>query len=112
MLFVFHPAIGAILTAKPIFHSVDAAFKGPRNLGLDSGEVFGMNPVPPELRILEIIMRVVPEHSRDAVTDEFWPERSCRFEAVAHRRCRTQQLHKTLLHRSLHLPWLITQPTF
>src|SRR5262245_65755230 len=109
MLFVFHPAISAILAAKPIFQGVDVSFKGPRNLGLDAGEVFGVNPVPPEIRILKVIKRVVSEHALDAVADECGPERSSRFDAVDHGRRRTQHLHETLLHGSLHLRYASAQ---
>src|SRR5262249_61318279 len=84
MLLVFHPAIGAVLAAKPIFQSVDAVFEGARNLGLDSRKVFGVDSGPPEIGILEIFTRVVPKHSLDVVADKCGSERSPRLEAVDH----------------------------
>src|SRR4029453_3389880 len=67
-----------------------------------SGKVIGVNSLPPEIGILEVITRVISKHSLDVVADECGPERSSRLESVDHGGRRTQQPRYTLLYCCLH----------
>ena len=91
MLLVIHPAIGAILAAKPIFHRVDPVLEESSYFGLDAGEIIRVDPVAPEGRILKIFGRGVSKHCDDVVADEGGSEVAGRLEAIDHRRRRTQQ---------------------
>src|SRR5262245_33728700 len=102
MLLVFDPAIRAILAAKAVLQSMHAVPEGAPDLGLHSGKVFGVNALPPEIGVLEVVARVIAKHALDVVADECGTERSSGLEAVDHGRRRTQQLRQALLQDGLH----------
>ena len=61
MLLVADPAIGAILAAEAVFERVLALDEKISDLGLDPRQIFGMDALAPEIRVIEVVARSVAE---------------------------------------------------
>src|SRR5262249_54165004 len=106
-LSIVHPAIGAIAAAEAVLDRLNSVVKEFSDCLLDAGEIVGMNAITPKVRVLQVLRRRVAKHRANIVTDVGRSKIATGFEAVDHRRGRTQQPHQTFLRGRLHL----TQPT-
>ena len=97
MLLVDHPAVGAVLLEKPVLDRVAAFLVKLGGLGLHGGELVGVHAAPPEIRVLEVFLRLVTQPVGDVLADEGRREISCRLVAVDYCRRARQQVHETLL---------------
>ena len=103
MLLVADPAIGAILAAEAVFERVLALDEKISDLGLDPGQIFGMDALAPEIRVIEVVARSVAEQRPNVIADEDRREIVSRLEAVDHRRRDVEQPRQPLLHRGLEI---------
>ncbi len=55
LLAIFHPEIGALRTADAILDRALVALEHPVDPFIDARHVFGMNPIPPKVWVLEIL---------------------------------------------------------
>ena len=97
MLLVVHPAVGAVVPEEPVLDRVAALLKQQGGLGLHGRDVVGMHAAPPEVRVLQILLRLVAEPVPDVLADEGRCEIARRLVAVDHRRCRRQEMHEAVL---------------
>ena len=67
------------------------------DLGLHRGEVVGVHAAPPEIRVLQVFLRLVAQPVPDVLADEGRREIARRLVAVDHRRRGRQQVHETVL---------------
>jgi hypothetical protein len=86
MLLIVDPAIGAVLAAKAILHRVDSVLEEPRNGILDSGQIVGVDMVPPEGWVLQVFRWRIAEYVDDIVADKGRSEIVGGLEAVDDRR--------------------------
>ncbi|MEZ5828985.1 MAG: hypothetical protein R3D01_11705 [Hyphomicrobiales bacterium] len=54
MLFVVHPAIGAVVATKAVFQRLMARIERVVHLGIDTLQVVWMNALAPEIRVVEM----------------------------------------------------------
>jgi hypothetical protein len=74
-----------------------------RDLGLRALKIVGMDPLAPEIRVVEIFARGVAEQRLDIGADEGGRKVSACLEAVNHSRRGTEQLREPLRRVGLHL---------
>ena len=96
-LLVVHPAVGAVLLEEPVLDGVAALPEQLDGLGLDRGEVVGVHAAPPEIRVFQIVVRLVAEPILDVLADEGRREVARRLEAVDHRRRGRKQASDAIL---------------
>ena len=97
VLLVDHPAVAAVLLEEPVLDRVAAFLEQQGGLGLHRREVVGVHAAPPEIRVLQVFLRLVAEPVPDVLADEGRREVARRLEAVDHRRRAGQQVHEPVL---------------
>ena len=103
MLLVADPAIGAILAAEAVLERVLAVDEKIPDLGLDPGQIFGMDVLAPEIRVIEVVARGVAEQRRNVIADEDRREIVPSLEAVDYRWRGVEQPRQPLLRRDLEI---------
>src|SRR5262249_53926030 len=96
-LFVVYPAVAVILLEKPILDRVGTFLEQVKRLGLDGGELVGVHAVPPEIRIFQVLLRLVTEPIPDVLADEGRREIPRCLVAVDDRRSRRQKASGAVL---------------
>jgi len=83
-LLVADPDIVAVALAEAVLGGVAALLEELRLLGLDQGEILGMDVVAPEIGVLQIFLRAIAEQALDVLADEGRRIIAARLEAVDH----------------------------
>jgi hypothetical protein len=89
---VAHPAIRSVPVAEPVFVGVAAELKQAGKFGQDTGKIVGVDPLQPEARVPQVLLRLVAEQAPDVLADERRRIVTLRFEAVEHGRGRGQEV--------------------
>src|SRR5262249_18044959 len=86
-LFVINPTITAVPLAKPVLDRVSTFLEQAERLGLHRGELVRVYATAPEIRVFQVLLRLVAQPFADVLADEGRREISGGLIAVDYGRC-------------------------